>query len=84
MKFIVLFNTTDDIEKIAKQVGLEVNQLELIEGRPEYLRMSAITYIPGYLYEKLVNSSTYMDRYRILLVVELRKPSLICFICLRK
>jgi glycosyltransferase involved in cell wall biosynthesis len=30
-------------------------RIELIEGRPEYLRFSAPTYLLGWLYERLVN-----------------------------
>ncbi|NOX50258.1 MAG: class I SAM-dependent methyltransferase [Gammaproteobacteria bacterium] len=67
-------NSTGDIRKLAKIAGLEVNRLDLIEGRPEYLRMSFLTYIPGLLYERLVNRFGFLARYRILLIVELRKP----------
>ena len=67
-------NSARDVEKLARVVGLEVNRLDLIEGRPEYLRMSFLTYIPGLLYERLVNRFGFLARFRILLIVELRKP----------
>ena len=69
-----LANSRRNIECIAKAVGFEVENLEMIEGRPEYLRITLITYLAGYLYERLVNSSSLFSQFRILLVVELRKP----------
>lgn len=67
-------NTEGDIRKLAFSAGLKVNQIKHIEGRPEYLRMSAITYIPGLLYERIVNSLSFLARFRILLVIELQRP----------
>lgn len=67
-------NSVGDVENLSKATGLEVNRLDLIEGRPEYLRMSFITYIPGVLYERLVNRFEFLAKFRILLIVELRKP----------
>jgi SAM-dependent methyltransferase len=67
-------NTEGDIRKLALSAGLKVNQIKHIEGRPEYLRMSFVTYIPGLLYERLVNSLSFLVRFRILLVIELQRP----------
>ena len=67
-------NTAGDIRKLALSAGLKVNQIQHIEGRPEYLRMSFVTYIPGLLYERLVNSLSFLVRFRILLVIELQRP----------
>lgn len=67
-------NSVSDVEKHAITAGLEVNRIDLIEGRPEYLRMSFLTYIPGLIYERLVNRFEFLARFRILLIVELRKP----------
>ena len=50
-----------------------VVRVDLIEGRPEYLRFSAPTYLLGWLYERLVNRVPGLARLRVLLVVELRK-----------
>ena len=44
------------------------------EGRPEYLRFSAPTYLLGWLYERLVNKVPGLWRFRVLLIAELRKP----------
>lgn len=48
-------------------------RVDLIEGRPEYLRFSAPTYLVGWVYERLVNLVPGLDRFRVLLVAELRK-----------
>ena len=45
------------------------------EGRPEYLRFSAPTYLLGWLYERLVNRMPGLWRLRVLLIAELRKPT---------
>ncbi|MEY6432365.1 class I SAM-dependent methyltransferase [Thioalkalicoccus limnaeus] len=67
-------NSPADIRRLAAGGGgLEVVRLELIEGRPEYLRFSAPTYLLGWLYERLVNRVPGLARFRVLLVVELRK-----------
>jgi len=65
-------NTITDIQDLTSSAGLEIESTELIEGRPEYLRMSAVTYIFGWLYEKLVNSTDLLVKFRVLLVIELK------------
>lgn len=67
-------NTITDVCDLASLAGFQIKSTELIEGRPEYLRMSAITYIFGWLYEKLVNSTDFLDMFRVLLVIEMKKP----------
>ncbi len=68
-------NSPADIRRLAKATGFEVLTTDLIEGRPEYMRLSILTYIPGWLYEKLVNYVPGFGCFRILLVCELRKIS---------
>jgi SAM-dependent methyltransferase len=67
-------NTPADISRLAAASGMVVENIELIEGRPEYLRMTAVTYVAGWLYERVVNLVPWLSKYRILLVVSLRKP----------
>jgi len=69
-----LANTPEDVRRIAAKMGFVVEVIDLIEGRPEYLRFSVLPYLVGWLYERLVNVVPIFSRYRILLVVELRKP----------
>ena len=68
-----LANSPADVRRLAAGAGLEVVRIELIEGRPEYLRFSALTYVLGWLYERLVNGVPGLAGLRVLLVAELRK-----------
>ena len=69
-----LANCRADIRRLAQSAALEVVNIDLIEGRPEYLRFSALTYLLGFVYERLVNKFASMAGLRVLLVAELRKP----------
>jgi SAM-dependent methyltransferase len=68
-------NTCADIARIAERSGLQLEQVDFIEGRPEYLRVAWPTYLLGALYERLVNSAEALAPFRILLVGALRKPA---------
>ncbi|MGG6287617.1 class I SAM-dependent methyltransferase [Leptolyngbya sp. AN03gr2] len=67
-------NTPADVREIARRAGLAVDWIELIEGRPEYLRVSAPTYFAGLGYERLVNATDFLARFRILMIANLSKP----------
>ena len=66
-------NSRGAVMRYAKQFNLRVNSISLIEGRPEYLRFSAVTYWLGMLYERVVNSSDIFQSFRILLIADLQK-----------
>lgn len=68
-------NTTKAIRRTALAANLGVISIELTEGRPEYLRMSALTYLCGALYERAVNHFGCLAHYRILLIATMRKSS---------
>ena len=67
-------NAPGDVRAIALRAGLSVDQIDLIEGRPEYLRMSVPTYVIGLGYERLVNATDLLARFRILMIAQLSKP----------
>lgn len=67
-------NSAAALRRFAATCGLEVTSIEMIEGRPEYLRFNALTYLVGWLYERAVNSTRLLARFRIVLLAELRKP----------
>jgi SAM-dependent methyltransferase len=69
-----LANTPADIRRWAEEAGLRVKRVDLIEGRPEYLRWNALTYSIGMLYERIVNKLPFLANLRVLLVIELEKP----------
>ena len=67
-------NSSAQIRCHAANVGLTLEQIELIEGRPEYLRISAPSYLVGLVYERLVNALPVLARFRILIIATLSKP----------
>ncbi len=69
-------NTPSQVRRLAKETGFEVEEILLTEGRPEYLRLIFPLYLLGFLYERIVNSSRLFSGFRILLIAELRKPTL--------
>jgi SAM-dependent methyltransferase len=69
-----LANSKAQVEGLAEKTGLELITVERIEGRPEYLRLSALTYAVGLLYERIVNALPLLALYRIILIAVLRKP----------
>jgi hypothetical protein len=68
-------NTVADVRKLAASVGFTVDRLERIEGRPEYLRITWLTYLVGAAYERVVNTYDFFAIFRILLIAQLRKPA---------
>jgi SAM-dependent methyltransferase len=66
-------NTKTAIERLAASAGFEVVTIERIEQRPEYMRLSAPTYLLGAVYERIVNASQLFEPFRVLLIGTLRK-----------
>jgi SAM-dependent methyltransferase len=67
-------NSRGDVGRLAKQAGLLVRAIELIEGRPEYLRISPVTYFVGHAYERTVNSGRLLEGLRIVIIGSLYHP----------
>ncbi len=67
-------NTSSTVARLARQAGLLIERIELVEGRPEYLRIAWPAYLVGAAYERLVNATDLLSAFRILLIVQLRKP----------
>ncbi|MDZ4138562.1 MAG: class I SAM-dependent methyltransferase [Erythrobacter sp.] len=72
---VYLGNTARDVRRLAKETGFDVVKIDRIEGRPEYLRVTAVTYVLGAIYERIVNSTDLLSCFRILLVAELQRPA---------
>lgn len=68
-------NTPGDLERCARSAGLRVVESELVEGRPEYLRLSAPTYLLGLAYERLVNRFEALAPLRIVLMGVMARPA---------
>lgn len=67
-------NTARKIKALAVESSFEIAGLYLTESRPEYLRLNAALYLFGIGYERLVNASSVLANFRVILLVELRKP----------
>jgi hypothetical protein len=69
-------NTRRAIRHHAREGGLEPVRLEFLEGRPEYVRFSAPTYLAGWMYERTVNRFSALQQLRIVIIATLRKGAL--------
>jgi SAM-dependent methyltransferase len=67
-------NTPGELRSVASAVGFKVLAINVVEGRPEYLRLTAPTYLAGLAYERMVNSAELFRGIRCVLFVELQKP----------
>lgn len=68
-------NTPKAIETCANRSGLKVEEILLIEGRPEYLRISFISYLFGLIYERIVNRFDALAKFRIVMIAVMVKSS---------
>jgi SAM-dependent methyltransferase len=68
-------NSKSDVIALANRNNFIVEFIELVEGRPEYLRLHWSTYFIGFSYERLVNSVNILQGFRILLIGCIRKKS---------
>jgi SAM-dependent methyltransferase len=66
-------NRTHDVRVLAERSGLGVTRIDLIECRPEYLRLNFFTYVCGFAYERLGNSTKLLSRFRVIMISELYK-----------
>jgi len=66
-------NSVKDVHKLSMTAGLKVSRIELVEGRPEYLRIFAPLYLLGTFYERIINRFEFLKRFSILLIIDLEK-----------
>jgi SAM-dependent methyltransferase len=69
-------NTPGEVARYAAEAGFEVADVQMWEGRPEYLRLWSVTYLLGHLYQILVNKISSLSRFRCVMVCTLQKPGL--------
>ncbi len=67
-------NSPGTLRRLAANAGLDVIAIDLIESRPEYLRITWPTYLVGWAYERLVNSASFLAPLRVLLTATFQKP----------
>lgn len=68
-------NSRSQVKRLAEATGFHVQSVELIEGRPEYLRLFPLTYALGIIYERTVNSTQFLSSVRVLIIATLIKES---------
>jgi SAM-dependent methyltransferase len=66
-------NSRKQIRQLADRTGFEIDSITLLEGRPEYLRFTALTYFFGMLYQRIVTYVPGLSGLRILVIAHLRK-----------
>jgi len=66
-------NTPRALRRLAAATGFSVVAVALLERRPEYLRITPPTYLVGWMYERAVNLVPLLGRFRVVLMVELRR-----------
>ncbi len=67
-------NSRSACRREAAKAGLGLEHVEMIEGRPEYLRITPVTYLAGFLYERTVNGLG-LDLLKCVLIATFRKPA---------
>jgi ubiquinone/menaquinone biosynthesis C-methylase UbiE len=66
-------NSRRKIREVANDAGFRDVDLRVFEGRPEYLRMTALTYLLGMIYEKTVNRFGGLQGLRAVVLGSARK-----------
>ncbi len=66
-------NTKKAVSFYAQKNGFRVMTIDHVEGRPEYLRINAVMYLFGVVYEKIVNSFSFLEKFRCVLIFKLKK-----------
>lgn len=61
-------NTSRTIKYIAKCSGFTLKEINLVEGRPEYMRITSATYLIGLIYERIVCKVKGFESFRIVIV----------------
>lgn len=66
-------NNRRKIAYLGESADFKLENIESIEGRPEYLRINCLFYLWGALYEKVVNASDVLCHFRVLILACFRK-----------
>lgn len=68
-------NTPATIAQLARSARMsDIVEISLHDGRPEYLRFNALTYVAGLVYERVASSTDALSWMRPLLISVVRKP----------
>ena len=67
-------NTPEKLRELCAAAGLVAERIDLVDGRPEYLRLTAPTYLVGWMIERATNGIPALERFRAGIIAVLRKP----------
>jgi len=67
-------NTKKAIKRFCARADLAVKEIDMIEKRPEYLRVFFVFYLMGIVYERIVNLSKAFSFFRCLIIFIAQKP----------
>ena len=68
-------NSPPDVRAVGRDFGLEAVSFRHVGSRQEYRRMSAATYLPGIIHERVVDNTDLLARLRVSLMGELQRPA---------
>ncbi|MGH9371571.1 MAG: methyltransferase domain-containing protein [Vicinamibacterales bacterium] len=68
-------NTKRAVQRIFPEAGFEIRDLRMIECQPNYLMFNRVAFLAGVLYERTVNRRPWLDRFRVNIVGECRRPA---------
>jgi SAM-dependent methyltransferase len=68
-------NSSTALRRLAAATGFKVLEMNFIEGRPEYLRLFWPAYLLGVMYERLVNSASFLSRFFVVIVAVFTKEA---------
>ena len=68
-------NTLSQIRHVFEESGFILERLEMVEKEPSYLMKWSWTFMMGLFYERIVNSTKWLERFRANIFGRLVKPS---------
>lgn len=66
-------NTPAMIRRLAQRHNFQIDRLDTVEGRPEYLRHFGVLYALGIAYERTVNATSLLSPFRVVMLGALKK-----------
>jgi SAM-dependent methyltransferase len=66
-------NTASRLRQLGERSGFRIVAIEAVEGRPEYLRITAPSYLLGWAYERVVNATPKLAGLRVVLIATLER-----------
>jgi SAM-dependent methyltransferase len=67
-------NTRGSIQQAFASAGFSIEELQMIEVQPNYLKFSAPSFLLGAMYERLVNSAEWLSWARVNILGVVRRP----------